>query len=95
MTDLRQRIADDLARARRRSESLTVGVLDDAELTAQHSPIMSPLVWDFAHVGNQEELWLVRDAGGREPVRADIDELYDAFKHPRKDRPALPLLDPR
>ena len=95
MTDLRQRIADDLARARRRSESLTVDVLDDAELTAQHSPIMSPLVWDFAHVGNQEELWLVRDAGGREPVRADIDELYDAFKHPRKDRPALPLLDPR
>ena len=95
MTDLRQRIADDLARARRRSESLTVGVLDDAELTAQHSPIMSPLVWDFAHVGNQEELWLVRDAGAREPVRADIDELYDAFKHPRKDRPALPLLDPR
>ena len=55
---------------------------------------MSPLVWDLAHVGNQEELWLVRDAGGREPVRHDIDDLYDAFKHPRKDRPALPLLDP-
>ena len=69
MTDLRQRIADDLARARRRSESLTIDVLDDAELAAQHSPIMSPLVWDFAHIGNQEELWLVRDAGGREPVR--------------------------
>ena len=95
MTDLRQRIADDLARARRRSESLTVDVLDDAELSAQHSPLMSPLVWDLAHIGNQEELWLVRDVGGREPVRADIDELYDAFKHPRSDRPALPLLDPR
>jgi gamma-glutamyl hercynylcysteine S-oxide synthase len=94
VTDLRQRIADDLARARRRSESLTTGVLDEAELTAQHSPIMSPLVWDLAHIGNQEELWLVRDAGGREAVRSDIDDLYDAFKHPRKDRPALPLLDP-
>ena len=94
MTDLRQRIADDLARARRRSEALTTDVLDDAELTAQHSPIMSPLVWDLAHVGNQEELWLVRDAGGREPLRRDIDDLYDAFKHPRRDRPALPLLDP-
>jgi iron(II)-dependent oxidoreductase len=94
VTDLRQRIADDLDRARRRSLSLTVDVLDDAELTAQHSPIMSPLVWDLAHVGNQEELWLVRDAGGREPVRCDIDDLYDAFKHPRRDRPALPLLDP-
>ena len=55
---------------------------------------MSPLVWDLAHVGNQEELWLVRDVGGREPVRPDIDDLYDAFKHPRGDRPALPLLPP-
>src|SRR5256885_11713329 len=55
---------------------------------------MSPLVWDLAHVGNQEELWLVRDVGGLEPVRCDIDNLYDAFKHPRGDRPALPLLAP-
>ena len=35
----------------------------------QHSKLMSPLVWDLAHIGNQEELWLVRDVGGREPVR--------------------------
>ncbi len=92
--DLRQRIADGLERARRRSLALTTDVLDTPELTAQHSPIMSPLVWDLAHVGNQEELWLVRDAGGLAPVRCDIDDLYDAFKHPRKDRPTLPLLDP-
>jgi iron(II)-dependent oxidoreductase len=91
---LRQRIADGLDRARRRSIALTTDVLDEPELTAQHSPIMSPLVWDLAHVGNQEELWLVRDAGGLEPVRCDIDDLYDAFRHPRKDRPTLPLLDP-
>ena len=55
---------------------------------------MSPLVWDLAHIGNQEELWLVRDVGAREPVRQDIDELYDAFKHSRADRPSLPLLSP-
>jgi iron(II)-dependent oxidoreductase len=55
---------------------------------------MSPLVWDLAHVGNQEELWLVRDVGGRDPVRQDIDELYDAFKHARSNRPSLPLLGP-
>ena len=47
---------------------------------------MSPLVWDLAHIGNQEELWLVRDVGGREPLRPEIDELYDAFQHPRADR---------
>ncbi|MDG4787396.1 ergothioneine biosynthesis protein EgtB [Micromonospora sp. WMMD1102] len=90
---LRDRIAAELTLARKRSVRLTEAV-DDDDLVRQHSPIMSPLVWDLAHVGNQEELWLVRDVGGREPVRRDIDDLYDAFKHPRRDRPALPLLGP-
>ncbi|MBQ0896361.1 ergothioneine biosynthesis protein EgtB [Micromonospora sp. U56] len=90
---LRSRIAAELDRTRARTALLT-GAVDDDDLTRQHSPLMSPLVWDLAHVGNQEELWLVRDVGGREPVRHDIDDLYDAFKQPRKDRPALPLLPP-
>jgi iron(II)-dependent oxidoreductase len=90
---LRDHVAAELERSRARSATLTAAV-SDGELARQHSPIMSPLVWDFAHIGNQEELWLVRDVGGREPVRADIDHLYDAFKHPRPNRPALPLLDP-
>src|SRR5690349_196800 len=92
-SDLRLTIAAELERTRARTALLTDAV-DDADLTRQHSPIMSPLVWDLAHVGNQEELWLVRDVGGRDPVRRDIDELYDAFKHARHDRPALPLLNP-
>jgi iron(II)-dependent oxidoreductase len=90
---LRDRIAVELERTRRRSARLTE-VVDDGDLMRQHSPIMSPLVWDLAHVGNQEELWLVRDVGGRVPVRQDIDDMYDAFKQPRGDRPALPLLPP-
>ncbi|MFC3960525.1 ergothioneine biosynthesis protein EgtB [Nocardia jiangsuensis] len=90
---LRGEIAEVLTRARARTLALT-DCLDDAELAAQHSRLMSPLVWDLAHIGNQEELWLVRDVGGRAAVRGDIDELYDAFKHARADRPELPLLDP-
>jgi iron(II)-dependent oxidoreductase len=90
--DPRTRVAAELDRCRARSLVLTD--VDDDDLVRQHSPLMSPLVWDLAHVGNQEELWLVRDVGGREPVRADIDHLYDAFKHPRRDRPQLPLLGP-
>ncbi len=90
---LRDHLEAELARTRARSATLTDAV-DDGELIRQHSQIMSPLVWDLAHIGNQEELWLVRDVGGRDPVRADIDHLYDAFKHPRSDRPALPLLTP-
>ncbi len=93
MEDLRSRIAAELARSRARTTALADAV-DDADLVRQHSPLMSPLVWDVAHVGNQEELWLVRDVGGREPIRQDIDHLYDAFKHPRSRRPELPLLDP-
>jgi iron(II)-dependent oxidoreductase len=90
---LRSFVAAELQRARARTTALTETV-DEADLVRSHSPLMSPLVWDLAHVGNQEELWLVRDVGGREPVRHDIDELYDAFKHPRADRPTLPLLGP-
>jgi iron(II)-dependent oxidoreductase len=91
--DVRALVAAELERTRLRSSGLTDAV-DDDDLVRQHSPLMSPLVWDLAHVGNQEELWLVRDVGGREPVRSDIDHLYDAFQHPRKDRPQLPLLGP-
>ncbi|HET7689060.1 MAG TPA: ergothioneine biosynthesis protein EgtB [Nocardioidaceae bacterium] len=90
----KQQIADELERARRRSIGLTTAVLDDAELTAQHSRLMSPLVWDLAHVGNYEELWLLRAAAGIEPMRPEIDSIYDAFEHPRAERPTLPLLSP-
>lgn len=90
---LRSLVAEQLERSRARTVVLTDAV-DEDDLVAQHSKLMSPLIWDYAHVGNQEELWLVRDVGGREPLRSDIDELYDAFQHPRADRPALPLLGP-
>jgi iron(II)-dependent oxidoreductase len=92
--DLKQVVADELDRVRRRSLGLTVHVLDDDELVAQHSRLMSPLVWDLAHVGNYEELWLLRAAAGIEPMRPEIDTLYDAFEHPRAVRPTLPLLTP-
>src|SRR4030081_3822644 len=90
---LREQVAAQLRRSRDRSIALTDAV-DDDDLVRQHSKLMSPLVWDLAHIGSQEELWLVRDVGGREPLRADLDEIYDAFQHARADRPALPLLGP-
>ncbi|MFJ4916827.1 ergothioneine biosynthesis protein EgtB [Streptomyces sp. NPDC088726] len=90
---LRERAVAALLTARERTTLLTDSV-DDHELTAQHSPLMSPLVWDLAHIGNQEELWLLRGVGGREAMRPEIDGLYDAFEHPRAARPSLPLLAP-
>jgi iron(II)-dependent oxidoreductase len=87
-------VVRDLERARARTLGLTD--LDEPTLTVQHDPLMSPLVWDLAHVGQQEELWLLR---GGDPARPgmlppDVDSLYDAFKHPRAERPSLPLLPP-
>lgn len=79
---------------RSRLRTLTYTDLDDDLLVRQHSPLMSPLVWDLAHIGNYEELWLLRALTGVDPLLPGIDDLYDAFRHPRADRPALPLLTP-
>jgi iron(II)-dependent oxidoreductase len=92
--NLRDLIAGVLAAARDRTAGLT-GCVDDADLIRQHSPLMSPLVWDLAHIANQEEMWLLRAVGGQDPMHPEIDPLYDAFEHPRAARPSLPLLRPQ
>jgi iron(II)-dependent oxidoreductase len=90
---LREQIVRELTGTRQRTSQLT-DCVDEAELVTQHSPLMSPLVWDLAHIANQEELWLLREVGGRESMHPEIDPLYDAFEHPRSERPSLPLLPP-
>src|SRR5579872_7378937 len=90
---LHDRIVAELTAARERTTLLTDAV-DDSDLVRQHSPLMSPLVWDLAHIANQEELWLLRAVGGRDAMHPEIDPLYDAFEHPRSERPTLPLLPP-
>jgi gamma-glutamyl hercynylcysteine S-oxide synthase len=86
-------VADGLERARRRTLAL-VDPLSEAEQRAQVSPLMSPFVWDLAHIGNYEELWLLRALDGRDPIDGELDDLYNAFEHPRWRRPALPILGP-
>ncbi|MBQ0826079.1 ergothioneine biosynthesis protein EgtB [Streptomyces tagetis] len=90
---VRERALATLVAARDRTALLT-GCVEEPDLIAQHSPLMSPLVWDLAHIGNQEELWLLRAVAGQEAIRPEIDSLYDAFEHPRAERPRLPLLPP-
>ncbi|MBV8952311.1 MAG: SUMF1/EgtB/PvdO family nonheme iron enzyme, partial [Actinobacteria bacterium] len=92
--DLKQMVAGELQTARQRSLAL-LDPLPDADLLAQHSPLMSPLVWDLAHVGHYEELWLVRTITGAAPTCEQYDDIYDAFRHPRRERPSLPILGPR
>jgi gamma-glutamyl hercynylcysteine S-oxide synthase len=80
----------ELVRARERTNALLAG-LDDEQLTTQYSPLQSPLVWDLAHIGYFEELWLLRTAGGQPPL-LEHDDLYDSFAHARAERGELPLL---
>ncbi|MCU1451126.1 MAG: hypothetical protein JWP02_3296, partial [Acidimicrobiales bacterium] len=89
---MKARIATELETARRRSLDLLAPVPDD-DLLRQHSPLMSPLVWDLAHVGNYEEQWLL-GAVAEARVAAHLDGVYDAFRNPRRDRPQLDLLGP-
>lgn len=57
---------------------------------------MSPLVWDLAHVGQQEELWLLRAGDPARPRDAPArgGRALRRVQAPRAERPSLPLLPP-
>ncbi|MGH3645518.1 MAG: ergothioneine biosynthesis protein EgtB [Mycobacterium sp.] len=90
----REALARDLSVARERTLALVE--IDDAELLRQYDPLMSPLVWDLAHIGWQEEMWLLRGNDPRRPglLPPAVEGLYDAFAHSRASRADLPLLPP-
>jgi gamma-glutamyl hercynylcysteine S-oxide synthase len=71
-----------------------VAHLSEDQLSRVLSPIMSPLVWDLAHIAAYEDLWLAHRHGGLELLRPDLAELYDAFETPRSARGEIELLDP-
>jgi len=84
--------AANLAEARERTLAL-VADLSDADVEAAHSALMSPLVWDLAHIAAYEDLWLVHRHGGGGLLQPELAAMYDAFETPRAVRGDLPLLD--
>jgi iron(II)-dependent oxidoreductase len=80
-----------MGEARQRT-MLLVEQLDDEQLNAVHSPLLSPLAWDLGHIASFEELWLVQTVGEREPLRGELGRLYDAIEQPRAGRGKLPIL---
>ena len=70
-----------------------IAPFSDAQLESQFTPLMSPLVWDLAHIAAYEDLWLGHRHGGRPLLRPELAAMYDAFETPRPVRGALPLLD--
>jgi iron(II)-dependent oxidoreductase len=90
-------VTPDLVAALADARARTLALLEpiaDADLHTAPVSIMSPLVWDLAHIGHYEELWLLRALTDAAPTDARFDDVYDAFRHPRAERPALDLLDP-
>jgi gamma-glutamyl hercynylcysteine S-oxide synthase len=87
-----EQLLGDLRDVRRRTLAL-VAHLRPSELEATHSPIMSPLVWDLAHIAAYEDLWLVHRHADEPLLHPELAAMYDAFETPRIVRGDLELLD--
>jgi iron(II)-dependent oxidoreductase len=85
-------LAGRLRRVRERTLALVDGLADDV-LHRPLDPLMSPLVWDLAHIAAYEDLWLVHRLSDRPLLRADLAAVYDAFETPRAVRGEIELLD--
>ena len=82
---VKESIATRLAEARERTLQL-IEPLTDEQLNRVYTPLLSPLSWDLGHIANFEELWLVQNIGGREPMDGELGRLYDAIENPRAGR---------
>ena len=91
MTDVEAHLAEQLGSARARTLQLTD--IDEPELLRQHDPLMSPLVWDLAHIGQQEDLWLLRRGDGRRegllPVQVEAQDWRSALSASAEIWPAV------
>jgi iron(II)-dependent oxidoreductase len=85
-------LVEKLTEARERTRRL-LGEVSDEDLSKQHDRIMSPLIWDYGHIGNYEELWLLNRAFGKGLSDRELYDIYDASLTPRSERPSLNLLD--
>ena len=86
------RLRDRLDEARNRTLEL-VAPLSDSDVTRQHSPLMSPIIWDLGHIAHFEEVWLLENIDGAGSGAEGLRGIYDAFRHPRATRERLPLPD--
>jgi iron(II)-dependent oxidoreductase len=96
--------AERLLRATRERTLELIAPLPDTDLARQHSPLMSPIVWDLGHIASYEEEWIERglenrsgSAAAARPGKASGTArrrtLYDPIAHPRATRQLLPLPD--
>jgi len=85
----RAQIAQLLEEARARTLQL-IATVSEADLRAQHDPLMGPILWDLGHIGHFEELWLDRNLDGKVEF-VEMPGMYNPFEYPRRVRGELPL----
>src|SRR3954469_15792472 len=86
----------DTVAALREARARTLGLvahLGASDLERQVDPVMSPLVWDLAHIAAYEDLWLCHRHGGERLLHPELAATYDAFETPRAVRGRIELLD--
>src|SRR3954466_8416200 len=87
-----QDLAATLADTRERTLALVEPLSDDV-MHRPLDPIMSPLVWDLAHIAAYEDLWAVHRLGGATLLHDHLGATADAFETPRAVRGDIELLD--
>ncbi len=90
--DTKEALVRQLEEARERTRFLLEPLCEE-DLAIQHDAIMSPLIWDYGHIANYEELWLLHKAHGKILSKRKLYDIYDASLHPREERPSLNLLE--
>jgi iron(II)-dependent oxidoreductase len=81
-----------MGRVRARTLAL-VAHLEPADLERVLDPLISPLVWDLAHIAAYEDLWLCHRHGGRALLAPRAGRDVRRVETPRAFRGDLPLLD--
>jgi gamma-glutamyl hercynylcysteine S-oxide synthase len=71
---LKQSIVEELEEARRRTRHLLTSVSEE-DLATQHDPTMSPLIWDYGHIGYYEAVAVAEPIGPRPHERGDQRDL--------------------
>lgn len=65
--------------------------LDDDQLMGPRLPTINPLLWEIGHTAWFQEHWVLRQASGHRPIRADGDKLWNSISIAHEVRWDLPL----
>src|SRR5262249_41091786 len=85
-----QQLAEWVQDARRRTLEL-VDDLTDNQLMGLELAIVNTLAWEIGHLAWLQENWVLRHVAHQEPIRPDVDALYDSAAITHDTRWDLPL----